>query len=153
MRLSPIYWGDEGLTALLKWEDLKPAKKAALPDIEWLDYKYLFLYAMSENPHYQIPTDCRWPALNAFRWRVDPGKKRQWLGMIRGVATATAMRHPRLDAWVLTRDGGGDPFLDWINEEMDNENAPFYPVLRECLVQHETGIGWGPPDKSGKVRR
>ncbi len=134
----------------MKWEPElvnpnTPNRKTSFPDIEWLDFKFLFLYAMSPDRPDQIPVDCGSSTLEAFPWRVDRGKKLQWLKMIRDVDQDPEVQglNPRLDAWVSTRVGGGDPFLGWITAQLGNPEATFHSRLSECLIPYDKGVDVG----------
>ncbi len=126
-RLSPLY---EGHLDLIAYEDPKPGQ---LPEIKWIDFKFLFLLAVSLNPKFEIPKDRGRATFAAFPFRVKGDKKVEWLKMIRAVELEVELHDPRLDAWISTRDGEGDPFLDWIAEEMDDHLATFHYKLKECL--------------------
>jgi hypothetical protein len=142
--LSRIYWEISELRGLLAWEEPRD-DSSGVCEIKWLDFKFLFLLAIAVNPRFQIMADSGEATLAAFPYKVDPAKKREWLKMVRDVEKDPEVqeRNPRLDARVTTRVGGGDPFLDWIMEQMANHEATFHSRLSECLIPKDAGVGLG----------
>jgi hypothetical protein len=89
-----------------------------------LDYKFLFLLALSLHPEDQVKDE-----MAAFPFRVDLAKQAIWLGIIRGVE----QQHPGLEACPAD---GPDPFLVWILTEKQNPGGLFHATLNNCLIPY-----------------
>ncbi len=122
-KLYPLYKND---LSLIEREEQKVDAH-----IKWLDFKFLFLYALSMFPDDEIEANRGREMLDMFPFRVDTAKRDKWLQMTRKVETA----HPNgLDTWVQP-PAGSDPLLEWIVAQMENPEAQFHAELTECLVR------------------
>jgi hypothetical protein len=120
--LYPIYETYSGLLHLDHEED---AKRTRLKD---LDYKFMFILALSRNPAYQLAKKKGREAMKHFPWRVRPEKHSDWLNMIPGVGVQQA----DLDEWVTI--DGQDPLLRWIKSVVENPVGDWQLDLANCLV-------------------
>lgn len=110
----------------------KTAAKDA--DIKDLELKKLNFLAVSVDPNVRLLKDWGGSLLEAFPFRVDPGKQAEWLRLISEVGELAEYQH-------LGRRGTKeqDCFLDWIREQMDDDTARFHARLKDCLINRAVG--------------